>query len=759
MGADPKKPLIVVHHTKDDFSRPEASGGKKRVFCEVSSTLRKKLTNEVEIAQNYFKPQFQKYKNIPAVIKVILKEIALAKSHRPLGLIKGAGCEIIGLGDFGEVFVSAYESSLLQLEKLLLYRKSKSGTANISTIEKILPYEASDALNERDYNAIKEYSRKEFHRIKVKLFDHKNDRKNEIIKEIFEKELSEKGFKNTKILEYGKNLKIFSLLFNEIKDVKSIAKYIGTKEVALFPQFKIIQEQAISIRKLQKDEFPKPKSQREYPIVGVVDSGINLNDNFLKPWIVKTHRYIPQGVAHDFSHGSFVGGLIVNAKKMNHDDPKFPYSQAKLIDVAALHSRNIREDELKAILEEVIPKHPEVKVWNLSLGAAFPCDSHVFSDLGVFLDELQDKYDITFVIAAGNYIISPYRGWPPEDLGGSDRISSPADSTRAITVGSIAHTSTSNSRVEEGHPSPFSRRGPGPVFIPKPEVTHYGGNCDATGNYLQSGVISTNGNEELAENIGTSFSAPLVSAVLANMKNILPKSPNLRNLTKALMIHSAAIKMEDISTEDLKYYGFGVPDDVDEILKCMDWHATSIFNLELIPGLEFTKDFPIPKSLRTPDNKTVGEFTITLVYDPPLDSSFGSEYCRRNVEVSLGTYDLDEKDGKRHHHKKIPLNPLDVSELFESKQIEHGFKWSPVKVYKRIIPKGIQGNDWRLKITVSNRSSFTSDKPQKITTIVTIADPKKSAPVYNEFVDETRNIGWITSTLQIKEQIRIRTKE
>ena len=75
------------------------------------------------------------------------------------------------------------------------------------------------------------------------------------------------------------------------------------------------------------------------------------------------------------------------------------------------------------------------------------------------------------------------------------------------------------------------------------------------------------------------------------------------------------------------------------------------------------------------------EFVMTLVYDPPLDPNANAEYCRVNLDVSLGTYNLG-KDGKRRHEGRVPLEPVDAKEMLERHQLEHGFKWSPVKVYR-----------------------------------------------------------------------------
>ena len=75
-------------------------------------------------------------------------------------------------------------------------------------------------------------------------------------------------------------------------------------------------------------------------------------------------------------------------KNLNHSDERFPTSQAKIIDVCAIPSfGGISELELMAILDEVIPKYTDVKIWNLSLGTNDPCQDQRFSDLAIYLDD------------------------------------------------------------------------------------------------------------------------------------------------------------------------------------------------------------------------------------------------------------------------------------------------------------------------------------------------------------------------------------
>ena len=215
------------------------------------------------------------------------------------------------------------------------------------------------------------------------------------------------------------------------------------------------------------------------------------------------------------------------------------------------------------------------------------------------------------------------------------------------------------------------------------------------------------------------------------------------------------LKSPDVEHRDLRYRGFGVPGDLDSILSCEPWSATLVFETELKAGLEFEKlGFPIPESFTSDDGLVTGNFAMTLVYDPPLDYSYGAEYCRSNVDVSLGTYDMGAK-GKPVHKKRIPEESGDLEQKYERYLIEHGFKWSPLKVYRRSITRGIEGTDWRLKVSVHHRAEFSPVRPQSFALVVTMWHWDTDMPVYDEVVRAMNRMDWKTANLQVRDEVRL----
>jgi hypothetical protein len=87
-------------------------------------------------------------------------------------------------------------------------------------------------------------------------------------------------------------------------------------------------------------------------------------------------------------------------------------------------------------------------------------------------------------------------------------------------------------------------------------------------------------------------------------------------------------------------------------------------------------------------------------HEADLNASFGSEYCRSNIEVSFGTHDLGD-DGKRHQKKQIPEDRHEAAEfVFFAKPIR------PLIAFNRDANNAIPG--------VQNRSAAVAAKNDRI---------------------------------------------
>lgn len=750
-----ERPIKIIEAVPTDFNDKSYNFGKKDPIRTVTDSLKNRLKKEVDEVKSFFEDSFKKWPGVPAVAKVTLHDKALAKSHRPSSLLGDNTCPVIGSGNFGELLISVTEKGLNELNKKIdNSTNSHSGTVHIAVIEKIEPYFLSYEMVDSNINDT----------YMIKLFDHKDRNKNKKIDKQLMSFADELGIEGLQKHDITSDLTIY-----EVKSTSSIAKlasFVGIRKLEVMPSFGLTHTLSSTSDNipLNINDFPLPLEDKHYPLLGIIDSGVDPNNEHLNAWVWDRLDLINGG--YDYSHGNMVASLAINGRWLNQHSSGFPDCQTEIVDVVAFpKDSELNLIDLMDAIKKAVYAYPEVKVWNLSLGCESPCSDENFSELGHFLNDLHDENGCLFVVASGNYIDSPQRTWPPQELYGTDRISAPADSVRSLTVGSVAHLAKIDSVVEKMQPSSFSRRGPGPAFTPKPEINHFGGNCNSDLEYENTGIIAIGDDNFICESIGTSLSTPLIASLAASLWHELEINGKISpspERVKALLIHSA-LRNSPVKIENsvINYHGFGRPsDNIFDILGCSKDEITFLFEVDTREGIEFNRTpFVIPESLRTEDGKFIGEILITLVYSPPLDYEYPSEYCRSNVDVSFGTYTMDEKTKQWKHVGKVP-QIKEKSELYEKVLIENGFKWSPVKVYRKQFPQGTTGDQWRLKLDVQRRAEQEPlSSPQRAVVAITLRSLGNSETIYTEGVKEINRLNWKEADIVIRENERVRIRQ
>ena len=143
--------------------------------------------------------------------------------------------------------------------------------------------------------------------------------------------------------------------------------------------------------------------------IGIIDGGIGDENKFLAPYIVAREEYVGEDY-QNHSHASFIASTIQFGDELNgiasNDNRRF-----KFVDVVAIPNSDpdygptdsIGELALMEIIEEVMEKYADtVKIWNISLGVPDQICQGTMSDLGIFLDDIQDKYNVQIFVSSGN---------------------------------------------------------------------------------------------------------------------------------------------------------------------------------------------------------------------------------------------------------------------------------------------------------------------------------------------------------------------
>lgn len=722
-------PIKHIKFSESDSFRPPINTGRNSIpHKEVTNEFKEGLLQSIdEISAELLASPSELSMGVTAAV-VELEEKATAKSNRPTSIFDEKTCPFFGDIGYAKFLIQITDTGLFELRKKIEKIKSKAVNKELSAIKFISVYIPQIDITDDDGD------------ISVRLFRFESRDKNIRLDKKFEKYID--SLECEWIKHPSEAVRLYRVTSNTHKLLNSLPQFLGVQSA--------ISSRCIKIKPMTKTNLATqpatmhpPEEGKEYPVVAVVDSGVSLNCHSLTPWIVERSSYVDPHYKND-DHGTFVSGLISSGFYLNGKDNRFPRCQAKIFSIEVLGDDIGDMYDIITAMYEVAENNQHINVWNLSLGSSSPVSMSEISTMALMLDEFQDKYNCLCVVAAGNYEGVP-RAWPPISIL-DDGISSPGDSVRCLTVGSLAHV---DGFVKNDEPSHFSRKGPVSNYVQKPEIVHYGGNIMMLGGQkITLGVNSLDINGDARHDIGTSFSTPIVSAIAANLFQEIGER-STPSLIKALIIHSANLNYS-IEDEHKPYYGWGVPQSSNNILSVHDYESTMVFEGLAQKSFEIEKlPFPIPECLRTDDRKVRAEFFITLVYQPELDANKAFEYCQMDLQVGFGEIDANGK-----FKSKVPLQT--GNHQFETDLVKSGDKWSPVKVYQARFPRGVNIEKWRLRVSVLDRDGYEAQGvlvPFSI--ILTVRDIDKEQPVYNEMARLMDIQNWEVSNLVVDTQIQV----
>ena len=347
---------------------------------------------------------------------------------------------------------------------------------------------------------------------KVKLIDFQDYETNIAMQRLFEQALTKRKITYKKS-SYTKQLPIYKIGMSPsafLDTIKEDDIYEALFSIEPMPKY------VLSLDSIQGEntvEIMKPLEGTRYETLGILDNGIAAIPH-LSPWLTDERWTVYPDSEIDPTHGTFVAGVALYGDVCEGKD-WVGHSGIKIFDAAIFPNtpNGIDEDELIENIKDAIKaNHERIKVWNLSISVVRPISDSKFSDFAIALDSLQDEYNILICKSAGNcknFISGRPKG----------RIHEGADSVRSLVVGSVAQAKGEDDYAEIDNPSPFSRVGPGPEYIIKPEVSHYGGNAgvDKNGHLVTTGVTSFLKTGGLSKSVGTSFSTPRIASLATGL--------------------------------------------------------------------------------------------------------------------------------------------------------------------------------------------------------------------------------------------------
>ncbi|WML51711.1 S8 family peptidase [Neobacillus sp. PS3-12] len=409
------------------------------------------------------------------------------------------------------------------------------------------------------------------------------------------------------------------------------------------------------------------------PIVAVIDSGIEEAHKYIEPAVlVADSKCYVQGTTSvsdevkDGGHGTRVAGAILYPAGIPQEGTyKLP---CYIRNARVLNENNEHSVQCSIfpplIIKKVVDEFSKVaqrktKIFNHSIAEIGSCEIKHMSPWAAEIDVQSYENDILFIQATGNIYDNTIKDfykdgftYPKYLFEEQSRIANPAQSMQALTVGSISH---SNYETEdaisigfENEPSAFSRTGAGIWNSIKPDVVEYGGTWvkNKEGEEIQLTTppevcpellrTSPEGPAFSKDAIGTSFAAPKVAYIAAEIQKLFPTSSAL--LYRALIAQSArwpiSVNKKFENAQDIiRHVGYGLPN-VIRATQNNEYRITLVTEetLFLSEGQAHIFKIPIPEEL-----SAVGE-DFDILIEITLSYAAKPRNTRRTISRYLSTW-------------------------------------------------------------------------------------------------------------------------
>lgn len=415
----------------------------------------------------------------------------------------------------------------------------------------------------------------------------------------------------------------------------------------------------VSILQDNEDRFELLAPNTETKVC-VIDSGLQEGHRFLSNAVLSSDSisYIDEqddvsDEVHGGGHGTRVAGAILYPNSI----PISGSYQAKcwIQNARVLDAQNKMPNSIfpPKVLNDIVTRFSATgtKIFNHSIASSAPFRKNRMSVWAASIDNISHSKDVLFVQAVGNVMdfydnpnqkgVHEYLedgiNYPQYLFEPSCGIRNPSQSLHALTVGAICNEDYDSTDYwtlsGKDKVATYSSSGTGIWNSIKPEVVEYGGDVVFSKVMPTTSRIEKSTSPELIrkspegpafdkDTVGTSFAAPKVTGIAANINNILPESSS--NLLKAIIVNSARwpnwTNNEEISEYDIiRNIGYGIPDN--DIATTNNDYRVTFYHDESV-GLSAREahvfKVPIPEEIRRVGDEYDVRIDICLSFTAPV---------------------------------------------------------------------------------------------------------------------------------------------
>ena len=465
--------------------------------------------------------------------------------------------------------------------------------------------------------------------------------------------------------------------------------------------------------------IPSPTNE---PTIGVIDTLFDKRVYFSE-WVdyrEMVDANIPRE-QEDYRHGTAVSSIIVDGPSSNpHLNDNCGRFKVRHFGVAT--GKRFSSFTILQRIQEIVTQNPDIKVWNLCLGAKTEINPNFISPEAAILDKIQYENDVVFVIAGTNKT--------EENI---VRLGAPADSINSVVVNSVDFNK---------QPASYSRKGPVLSFFKKPDISCYGG--DST----QKIRVCTPTGEAFVS--GTSFAAPWISRKLCYLIEVLHLN---RELAKALLLHSATTwDTQTNEMSDLIGYGI-VPTDINDIVRSSDDEIRFMLTGKSKTYNTYTYKLPIPSY----NGKHPFITKATLCYFPLCSRNQGVDYTDTELDIQFGRIDDKIKPIDNNYQSEPGHHTL------EAEARRYFKKWNNVKhirekdTGRNQAKKAYQTGLWGLSLRRTERLDNKFERGINFGVIISLKHIKGENKI-EDFIQNCELKGWLVNHIDVNNQVEIYNK-
>lgn len=465
----------------------------------------------------------------------------------------------------------------------------------------------------------------------------------------------------------------------------------------------------------------------DLPVVVVLDDGVELPDTLNAITPIHWQATGCTRKTNFGSHGTPVASRVAFEKLGAHMGDSVLIPRARIIDAQVVDNDSISGDILLKRIREAVQNFASVaKIFNLSYNATVPIEGDEMSFLGCELDLLSRKYDVRFVISAGNHQLVYSENSLKDIIEDDDsRIAEPADAMLGITVGAVVGCNHTSSVSKENEIAPYSRRGPGFCGFYKPDLVAYGATQFKNGITAQDEHAICMSQTGYCNLPGTSFTAPTVAGDLAQI--LATTVNNDIGLAQALLFNGAIslYDKKDASQEEVdlagNLYGRGLSSPRNSMYSSEN--KVSFVNTGTMNRLTKKRvKFHIPSviselKLKRGTNKL--RVTVTCIARPPVDRTKGTEYSAAYISASI------------HRLNSKGNNVVDNPSVSDNRN-----KWDTCYHFSNEF-SSFDSGDWEIWLELFTRWGIKDDDEIPYALVITVEDLTETGNLYSEIVKET----------------------